>query len=104
VCIAAIALVGLLGTLGLRPPASLSLVLLIDYFFGLEGNGLLASSLRSRGLVLNDVVAASGCEAAEQSYFRRLARARPAAATAARMPSGRGESDEFVGLSPNAGG
>jgi hypothetical protein len=102
--IAAIAIVGLLGALGLRPAASFGLVLLIDYFLGLEGNGLLASSLRGRGLLLSDVVAASGCEAAEQSYFRRLARVRPAAATGARMPPGRGESDEFVGLSPNAGG
>jgi hypothetical protein len=100
--IVAIGLVWLLGVLRLQPAALLGLVLLIDYFFGLEGNGFLASSLRGRGLVLSDVVAASGCEAAEQSYFRRLAQARPAAA--ARLPPGRGESDEFVGLSPNAGG
>jgi hypothetical protein len=102
--IAAIGLVGFLGALGLRPAASLGLVLLIDYFFGLEGNGLLASCLRSRGLALNDVVAASGCAAAEQSYFRRMAQLRPAAATAGRLPPGKAESDEFVGLSPDAGG
>ena len=84
----------------------LGLGLMIEYFFGLEGNGLLASALRGRGLVLTDVVAASGCDAAERSYFRRLARARPAGESAAaeRLPPGRGDDDEFVGLSPDAGG
>ena len=80
--IVAAGLVGLLGALGLRPVSLLGLGLMIEYFFGLEGNGLLASALRDRGLVLTDVVAARGCEAAERSYFRRLARARPAAAAA----------------------
>jgi hypothetical protein len=103
--IVAAGLVWLLCALGFRPVTLLGLGLMIEYLFGLEGNGLLASALRDRGLVLTDVVVASGCEAAARSYFRRLAQARPAAAAAAeRMPPGRGDNDEFVGLSPDAGG
>ena len=75
-------------------------MLLIEYFFGLEGNGLLASSLRHRELVLSDVVAAKGYEAAEWGYFRRAAQPQPAGAAAKRAPAGAGGNDEFVGLSP----
>jgi hypothetical protein len=102
--IVAIGLVSALGALWLRPTSVFGLMLLIAYLFGLEGNGLLAAALRHRGLVLSDVVAAKGYEAAEWGYFRRAAQPQPAGATAKRAPAGAGGSAEFVGLSPDGGG
>lgn len=101
--IAAIALLGFLGVARVSPAAVLGLGLLIEYFLGLEGNGWLAAALRNRGLMLSGVVAARDADAAEAAYFQRPAPA-AGAANMRTMPPRTGESAEFVGLSPDAGG
>lgn len=101
--IAAAAFIGFLSLIGFHWLSVFGLALLIEYFFGLEGNGLLAAALHRRGFILGDVVVAAGRDAAERAYFQRRMQARPAAGPAGPRADG-GETEEFVGLSPDPGG
>ena len=101
----AIALIWLLGIGRLPFAVLLGLGLLLESLLGLEANGMLASALRKRGLVLTQVVAAGDADASERRFFQGSALGRPEDAPAPKSaPPGPSPQGEFVGLFPDGGG
>ncbi|HWG05061.1 MAG TPA: DUF2628 domain-containing protein [Beijerinckiaceae bacterium] len=100
------AAVGGLGAAGRLPTiAEFGCWLLLQWALGVEGNGFLAAALRRRGLALTAVLAARDAHTAEAAFFNRMLAASTAAASAAKPASAAATGrDEFVGLSPDAGG